>query len=146
MHRILEYRLNDPLNDYPAIYHFKDLDPMQIFCRRSCDYFVIEGSVYEVTSTALEHDRFVIYLNPDKEEQPFASAVQDRPLGIEIRLYEEYKESPEFMYISCFDHVDVFSRLDSTYLTLRGKEYERISAEMDQDRRVYVLYVKETGE
>ncbi|MTH54575.1 hypothetical protein GKZ89_14315 [Bacillus mangrovi] len=146
MYPVLEYRLNDPLNGYPAIYHFTDLDPIQIFCRRSCDYFVLEGKVYEVTSTALERDRFVIYLKKDEGEQPFKSAPLDRPLGIEIRLYEEYSESKEFMYVSCFDHIEVFSRLDSTYLTLRGKEYERVSAEMDQDRLTYVLYVKETAE
>ncbi|MGD7006994.1 hypothetical protein [Metabacillus sp. 84] len=146
MKRKLEYRLNDPSQGYPAIYHFDDLEPLQIFCRRNCDFFILEGTVYETTSSFLKDSRFVIYVKKSDDEKPFRQAEAERRLGVEVRLYKEYAESPEIMFLPCFDHVEVFSYLDNTYLVLEGKEYERVSAEMDQDRLMYVLYVRETGE
>ena len=142
---VLEYRLIDETKQYPAIYHFEELDKMQIFCRRNCDYFVLDKQVYETTSSALEEDRFVIYVKKVDDEKPFYAASSTRPLGIEVREYRENNESPEIAFFHCETHEDVFSYLDSTYHYVHGKEVERVSAEMDQDRRVYVLYVFPVG-
>ena len=42
-------------------------------------------------------------------------------------------------------HLDALAMLGSQYLYVAGKEYERDSAETDEDRGVYVIYVTPTG-
>jgi hypothetical protein len=141
----LEYRLADENNKFPAIYHVTDIDIMEIFCRRNCDYFTVNGVVYENVGSSLEDDRYVIYIQVVPNEKPYPDAPLFRKLGIEVRLFTEVGERKEIEYIDCYSHQEVMAYLDNTYLYLNKTEYERTSAELDQDRRVYVLYVKPTG-
>lgn len=141
----LEYRLNDEKNGYPLLYIIHEIDKPQLFVRKNCEYFVLEGRIYEAISTAIEMDCFVIYVEPVIDEFPYPDAPTKRPLGIEVRLFVENGERHEIHFIDCFDHEDVMCHLDNTYFYFNKKEYERTSSEIDQDRRIYVLYVQPTG-
>ena len=95
--------MNDEVTNFPAIYHFSTahrIDEMEIFCRRQCTYFIFEGKVYKQVSTAYEKNMYVIYLEEDGEETAFKEAPIHRPLGIEVRLYNEEEESNEWCFIS----------------------------------------------
>jgi len=118
---------------------------MEIFCRQQCDYLVLEEVVYKKTSTSFENDRYVMYMSVALDERPFHFPAQGRPLGVEIREYREHSESPELLFAPFENLKSVFSYLSNDYLDIHGQEYERLDSELDQDRHMYVVYVRPTG-
>lgn len=134
---VLEYRLVDGDLTRP-IYHFPFLSKVQIFTRRHCDYFILNGFVYENRGSYIEEDRYVIeVIESDLENTPFYTS--NRPLGIEIRDVDTFEE---IHFYGSGDESDLLSWLQSTYLTIDHQVYEQISNEVDQDRDTYVMYVK----
>ncbi|MDQ0230775.1 hypothetical protein [Metabacillus malikii] len=140
----LEYRLNDPVNHYPALFHYEFSNPTEIFCRRLCEFFVKNEKVYVKTSSSYEHDFYVIYVNVDDEETSFANAETYSHVTLEIRDYKEYSESPLLYTYDLYSHEEALSYIGSDYLMLNNTEYEKISAEIDEDRSTYVVYVTKT--
>lgn len=147
MHNLhtLEYRLNDERNHYPALFYYENLNKFEIYCRRICDYFIKEGKIYQKTSTLLEEDRFVIYVEEDTEEELFDEASVYQEITLEIRLYEEEDISPLIYTFDLRSHEAVLDIFGNDYLQIGRNEYEIITTEIDEDRSTYVLYVKETG-
>jgi len=141
----LEYRLNDEASGFPAIYHYSNLDPNEIFCRRLCDYFVKDGKVYSQTSSAKEEKMFVIYVKEESEEFAFPDARTYQKVTLEIRLLEEEKPSPLLYSYHLSSHMEVLQYLGNVYIQIGEYEYEIISTEIDEDRSTYVLYVDLTG-
>ncbi|WP_430509602.1 hypothetical protein [Gottfriedia solisilvae] len=134
---VLEYRLLDGDFTRP-IYHFPFLSKVQIFTRRHCDYFILNGFVYENKGSYHEDDRYVIeVIESELENTPYYHL--KRPLGIEIRDVHSFDE---IHFYESGDELDLFSWLQSTYITINGKVYEQTSNEVDQDRDTYVMYVK----
>lgn len=142
---VLEYRLADEERGFPAIYYLTQGDLMEFFCRRNCDRFILNGKTYENVGGALEEDRYVIYLEPLAKEAVDGNPASFRKLGIEVRLFSEIGERKEIEFLDCSNHVMVMAYLDNTYFYFEDAEYERVYAELDQDRRTYVLYVRLTG-
>ena len=137
----LEYRLNDPQNAYPALYHYNNLDQTEIFCRRLCDYFIKEKKVYTKNSTALERDMFVIYVEEDKEEAAFHSATAYSHVTLELRHYSAEKESNLLFKYDLHSHDEALTFLGNDFILLGEIEYEKISTEIDEDRSTYVIYM-----
>jgi hypothetical protein len=142
---VLEYRLNDEFNDFPALYHYKNLEREQIYVRRECDLFVKDSVVYKQTSSALEDDRFVIYLEEEKRETPIHTGPTYDKLVIEVREFKNIGERRILHTFHCFNHDEILGYLGNTYITLFQKEYCRVLAEVDEDRKAYILFVKATG-
>ncbi|WP_088014910.1 hypothetical protein [Gottfriedia acidiceleris] len=138
---VLEYRLLDGELTRP-IYHFPFLSKVQIFTRRYCDYFILNGFVYENRGSYIEEDRYVIeVIESDMENTPFYPL--NRPLGIEIRDVDTFDE---IHFYESGDELDLLSWLQSTYITINHQIYEQTSNEVDQDRNTYVMYVKPFNE
>jgi len=138
---VLEYRLLDGEATRP-IYHFPFLSKVQIFTRRYCDYFILNGFVYENRGSYIEEDRYVIeVIESDMENTPFYHL--NRPLGIEVRDVDTFDE---IHFYESGDELDLLSWLQSTYLTINHQIYEQTSNEVDQDRNTYVMYVKPYNE
>lgn len=141
---ILEYRLNDETRNFPAIYHYTDISKHEIYCRRRCDYFIKEGVIYRKTSSLLEEDIFVIYVEKDLEEELFSHAPVYKQITLEIRLYND-EVSPLLYTYDLKTHENAFDFIGNDLLQIGRNEYEVTAAEIDEDRSTYVLYVKETG-
>lgn len=138
---VLEYRLIDGEFTRP-IYHFPFLSKVQIFTRRYCDYFILNGFVYENRGSYIEEDRYVIeVVESELENTPFYHL--NRPLGIEIRDVDTFEE---IHFYESGDELDLLSWLQSTYITINHQIYEQTSNEVDQDRNTYVMYVKQFSE
>ncbi|WP_088042950.1 hypothetical protein [Bacillus sp. EAC] len=134
---VLEYRLIDGDLIRP-IYHFPFLSKVQIFTRRHCDYFILNGFVYENRGSYIENDRYVIeVIGSEIENTPFYQV--KRPIGIEIRDVDTFEE---IHFFESEDELDLYSWLQSTYITINNQIYEQTSNEVDQDRDTYVMYVK----
>lgn len=138
----IEYRLNEPRNNYPAIYYMENVSPLEIFCRRNTDYFILANKVYEQISTLLEEDCVVVYVEENYDETPFEKEIIQMQLGIELRLFNEKEGHPLIDFVVCQNHEEILSYLHTTYLILHGDEYEVISNETDQDRKTFAVYLK----
>lgn len=137
----LEYRLNDERSHYPALYHYEFSDPYEIFCRRLCDYFIKEKKVYKQTSSSLEEEYYVIYVEEETDEYVFEQADNYTHVTLEVRDYNEYSVSPLIFTYDLYSHEEALSLIGNDYLWIQENEYEKISAEIDEDRSTYVLYM-----
>ncbi|WP_368658976.1 hypothetical protein AB3Z07_07565 [Metabacillus halosaccharovorans] len=140
----LEYRLNDERNHYPAIYHYSFSDPYEIFCRRLCDFFIKEKKVYKRTSSSLEDEYYVIYVEEETDAYVFEQAESYTHVSLEVRKYNEYSVSPLIFTYNLYSHEEALSLIGNDYLWIEEEEYEKISAEIDEDRSTYVLYMVRT--
>ena len=52
----LEYRLDDEFKQYPALWNYQNITPVEAVARMTCEYFVKDGETYAVTATALDPD------------------------------------------------------------------------------------------
>ncbi|QGQ45007.1 hypothetical protein [Metabacillus sediminilitoris] len=140
----LEYRLNDEHLNYHALFHYEFSEPSEIFCRRLCDYFIKDKKVYHKTSTSLEDEYYVIYVEKDTEEYIFEDAKMYKHVTLEVRDYKEYSSSPLLFTYDLYSHEEALSLLGNDYLWINNEEYKKISAEIDEDRSTYVLYISES--
>lgn len=138
---VLEYRIIDGDTTRP-IYHFPFLSKVQIFIRRYCDYLILHGLVYENRGSYIENDRYVIEV-VESEVENTTYLHTKRPLGIEIRDVDSFEE---IYFYQSDEELDLYSWLQSTYVTINNMVYEQTSNEVDQDRDTYVMYVKPYNE
>ncbi|UXH42964.1 hypothetical protein N5C46_14845 [Rossellomorea vietnamensis] len=142
---ILEYRLRKGNDTFEAIYHYQDIELEQILARRECEFFVKEGVTYRQLSSAIEGNLFIIYVETYEEEPLKDPLFPPERLVLEIRELNQRKNNP-ILKIEHHDyHLDILSVIGSVYYYIDGVEWERDSAEIDEDRYVYILYVKTTG-
>ncbi|EMT53277.1 MULTISPECIES: hypothetical protein [Brevibacillus] len=143
----LEYRLLDEEKDYPVLYYYDGIDKDEISLRFACDYLVKGHVVFEKTSCATEPGCYVIYVRYSAEEQAVdyvdTAAARWGSIQIELREYKEGTNVYPLIHTYSFkDDDDVLLLLQSDYITLNGREWEKTSAEVDEDRRVYVYYAR----
>ncbi|MCZ8535941.1 hypothetical protein M9R32_01895 [Paenisporosarcina quisquiliarum] len=142
----LEYRLYDRTSSYKPLFHYEEIDLHQVLARRECDFYVKEGTVYKQTSSAIEGDWHVIYVEKheegEKEKEEFNL---NNTLKLEMRRFNKRENYPLLQTLEFEHHIDILSRIGSVYHYINGQEWEKDSAEIDEDRRVYVLYLMETG-
>jgi hypothetical protein len=144
----LEYRLLDEARQYPLLYFYAEIEKAEIALRNACDYFVKDGTEYEKTSCAIEHTLYIIYVKAADGERALDSD-QGRTtawsgIRLELRAYRE--NAIHYEIVQTFDFSakeDLLLYLQSDFLFLQGKEWEKTSAEIDEDRKVYVYYAQE---
>ncbi|PYI52628.1 hypothetical protein [Paenibacillus flagellatus] len=143
----LEYRLLDESRGFPLLYYYDFIDKDEVSLRFACDYLVKDRIVYEKTSCAIEPRTYVIYVKVAEEEDALAGGTElpGRWGGIRIEL-REYKEGashyPVVRVLQFQDDDDALLHLQSDYLMLDGVEWAKTSAEVDEDRKVYVYYAQ----
>ncbi|RFU67278.1 hypothetical protein D0469_15370 [Peribacillus saganii] len=143
---VLEYRLLKATEDYTALYHYEHIELEQIAARRECEFFVKEGVTYKQVSSAKEQKLYIIYVKIH-EESP-REPVDPAGIGtmkLEVRELDAIRNHPVIDSFYLDNHMQVLGVIGCTFHYFQGKEWERDSAEIDEDRRVYVLYVSPTG-
>ncbi|WP_110114733.1 hypothetical protein [Bacillus sp. CGMCC 1.16541] len=143
---VLEYRLLKGNDEYVPLYHYEHIELEQILARRECEFYVKEGVTYKQRSSAIEENLHIIYVDeyehsPKEEEDPESH----HSIKVEVRELNTRKDHPALTTKYMRTHLEVLSFIGAVYTYVNRKEWERDSAEMDEDRRVYVLYVTETG-
>lgn len=142
---ILEYRLRNFKDEFIPIYHYPNIELDQILARRECEFFIKEGITYKQLSSAIEDHLFVIYVEKYEEDPPLEPAPQQTGIKLEIRELNALKDHPLLYTRQAMNHLEILSVIGSIYTYYDNKEWERDSAEIDEDRMVYVLYVTPTG-
>ena len=142
----LEYRVNNGTDSYEPIYHYEYIELDQILARRECDFFVKEGVVYKQTSSAIEGSWHIIYVEKHESgEQEKEEFNLNGTLKLEMRRFTERGDYTLLKTLEFERHIDILSHIGAGYHYIEGTEWEKDSAEIDEDRRVYVLYLVETG-
>jgi hypothetical protein len=146
----LEYRLFDEAQEFPVIYYYDQIDKLEILMRFHCLYFVKEGAVYEQTSSAVEGGTYVIYVQPSQEESDPWSGVQAVTTwpGIRVELREYQDGAKVHLLQHAFDYPqveDALLHVASDYFNWNEREWQKMSAEVDEDRHVYVYYAQPTN-
>ncbi|MEF3305276.1 hypothetical protein [Paenibacillus sp. GYB003] len=141
----LEYRLFDEERGFPLLYYYDFIDKDEVSLRFACDYLVKDRVVYEKTSCAIEPRAYVIYVKTAEDEQALASGTELPGYrgGIRIELRHFREEAAQYPVVHVFqfrDDDDALLHLQSDYLQWNGVEWEKTSAEVDEDRKVYVYY------
>ncbi len=142
---ILEYRLRKGNDTFEAIYHYPNIELEQILARRECEFFVKEGVTYRQLSSAIEGNQFILYVEVYEEEPLKDPLFPPEGLILEIRELNLRNNNPVLKIEHHDHHLDILSVIGSIYYYIDGAEWERDSAEIDEDRYVYIVYVKATG-
>lgn len=142
----LEYRLLDEASGFPVQYFYDRIGKCEIAMRMNCDYFVKDSQVFEKTSCAIDGGVYVVYVQlADDEKVVDPSQKPDwKTIRIELREYKE--DTAYYPVIHTYEFredLEALLHLQSNFLYLYGKEWEKTSAEIDEDRKVYVWYGKE---
>lgn len=143
----LEYRLFDERRGFPLLYEYAFIDKDEVSLRFACDYLVKNRTVYEKTSCAVEPGTYVIYVKVAEDEQAAPAGIGHPGLrggiGIELREYREGTSDYPVVHVFRFrDDDDALLHLQSDYVTWNGVEWAKTSAEVDEDRKVYVYYAE----
>ncbi|MEI7026401.1 hypothetical protein [Paenibacillus sp. y28] len=149
----LEYRqYGEWETQFPLLYYYDGIDQDEVSLRFACDYFVKDGVVYEKTSCSIEPHAYVIYVRRSADEYVVDSTRQTPPafrwggIRIELREFMEYSDQHPVRHTFRYsDDDDALLCLQSDYLVWDGSEWAKTSAEIDEDRRVYVYYATRTA-
>jgi hypothetical protein len=147
----LEYRLNNKVQNYPIVYYYESMDDVEAAMRFICDYFVKEGKTYLKTASAVEPPNFVIYVEAVEEDVAEEGNAKNQllPKGIAVEVREYQEGAPNYPVIHQFgfdSQVQAFSYLLADTMILFGQEWEKTSAEIDEDRQAYVYYCRKIKE
>ncbi|WP_081707831.1 hypothetical protein [Bacillus massiliigorillae] len=144
--QVLEYRLWLGNEEYKSLYHYDNIELEEMLARRECEFFVKDGVTYKQVSSSIEKNLFVIYVEVYEESPPetIRGGIGNM-ITLEIRELNAIRNHPllETKYLEF--HIEVLCIIGSTFTFVNQLEYERDSAELDEDRKAYVLYVTPTG-
>lgn len=142
----LEYRLLDKVGEYPILFYYQDIDETEIAARFVCDYFVKNAMLYERQSCAMEPLKYIIYVKKAEDEMmPYYSNADKhkKNIYIEVRKFnEDLEEYPLVFTYQLKEHKEALLYLASDFFMWSGEEWQKTSAEIDEDRKVYVIYAK----
>ncbi|WP_160723532.1 RNA helicase [Bacillus sp. USDA818B3_A] len=149
--RKLTYFIDKGNNDYEPFYEYYvdhvGLD--ELYARQLCTYFIMRGQLYQLISNEMNGDEDILVIK-EMGRNPHAAderGVRGKGLSIEIRRYREEENYKLITSIPCETHYDIIRFLLKDVVDVRGfGQKEVTSTEIDEDRGVYVLYVKELGE
>lgn len=139
----LEYRLLSEVEGYPILYYYENIDYSEIAARLACDYFVKDAVTYEKTSGAREITTYIIYV---KKAEVQDNSLPQPPntsniLRLELRQFlENSSYYPEVAVFEPKNNLDALLYLQSDFLYWLGQEWQKTSAELDEDRKVYIVY------
>jgi len=142
----LEYRLYKGPTSFDSIFHYESIELDQVLARRECEFFIKDGITYKQTSSAIEGNTHFIYVKKEEESEKEKEVFNlNGKLKLEVREFN-YRENNPIIQTFEFDrHIEILSKIGSVYLYIDNNEWERDSAEIDEDRLVYVLYMIKTG-
>ncbi len=147
----LTYFIHDGKDGYEPLYEYtsSSVGIDEFYARQLCTYFVIKGSQYELVSNEMNGEDEILVLEDRGRNNSVIDEKNYRGLGIHVE-FRRHLESENYKLLStvpCQTHLDVIRYLlkDVTDIPEIG-QMEVTSTEIDEDRGVYVLYVKDLQE
>lgn len=147
----LTYYIHDGTGNYEPFYEYSSLTvgKDEFYARQLCTYFIMRGQQYELVANEMAGDEEILVLEDRGRNNSVIDEKIYRGNGIHIefrrhRLQENYKL---LNVIPCNTHLDAIRYLLKDVIDLPGHGQMTVtSTEIDEDRGVYVLYVKNADE
>lgn len=149
----LTYYLQKDDQSYEAFYTYKEgsIDANEIYARQLCEYFIVNGSQYRLLSNEMDGNEEMLIV----EHLGAASALPGEVFYNNEGIRLEFREylSPSHMPLLYTLQINPYGRGHWEVIRYLLKDYidvptigicKRDSAELDEDRRCYVLYVTRT--
>jgi hypothetical protein len=121
----------------------------ELYARQLCTYFIMRGCQYKLISNEMDGEEDILVLQEIGRNVSVADEVGFRGKGlhIEIRRFKEVENYKRLALIPCETHFDIIRYLLKDVVDVPGHgQMLMTSTEIDEDRGVYVIYVKEPGE
>lgn len=151
----LEYRLNDT---GALLYYFNDLPEFEMRNRRMCLYWIQDSRVYEIVTTRMEkkpdQNIFIIYIKEVDDEfayEAMPGEVEKNQKNVSIEFREFIDDEVESPFLTkwddIFDHEYIFDAvMASDQVKINNLWYWVKTREMDEDRKIFVVYVEKSEE
>lgn len=147
----LTYFIHDSKGNYEPFYEYSipNVGLDEFYARQLCTYFIIKGTQYELVSNEMAGDEEILVLEERGKNNSVLDEKNYRGKGIHVE-FRRYRESENYNLITavpCRTHLDVIRYLLKDIIDVPGGGQMAVtSTEVDEDRGVYVLYVKAIGE
>ncbi|MGP7818677.1 RNA helicase [Niallia sp. 01092] len=147
----LTYFIDKGNDDYQPFYEYEipTVGVDELYARQLCTYFIMRGQQYELISNEMAEDEEILVLkdigrnSSGLDEQNY----RGKGLHIEIRRHREAENYRLLTVIPCSAHFDIIRYLLKDIIDIPAIGQKAVtSSEIDEDRGVYVLYVKDIGE
>jgi hypothetical protein len=147
----MTYFIDKGNGDYEPFYEYTvpavGID--ELYARQLCTYFIMRGRQYQLVSNEMEGEEDILVLQEIGRNITVESEVGFRGKGlhIEIRRFREEENYKLLALIPCKTHFDIIRYLLKDVVDVPGfGQMLMTSTEIDEDRGVYVIYVKMPGE
>jgi hypothetical protein len=144
----LTYFIHDGNGNYEPFYEYSinsvGLD--EFYARQLCTYFILKGQQYELISNEMDGDDEILVLEKRGRNHSVVDEKGYRGYGIhlEFRRYRDSENYKLLTAIPCKTHLDVIRYLLKDICDVPGFGQMAVtSTEIDEDRGVYILYVKD---
>ncbi|MBD8026007.1 RNA helicase [Ureibacillus sp. Re31] len=149
--KALTYYLDKGNGHYEPFYEYTtaNVGIDEFYARQLCTYFILRGTQYELTSNEMLGEEEILVIKEIGRNYPGEDEKSFRGMGvhIEFRSPDERNNFPLLSRIPCPSHFDVLRYLVKDVVDVPGIGQKLVtSTEIDEDRGVYVLYVKDVGE
>lgn len=147
----LTYYLDKGNGDYEPFYQY-DLPTVGVdecYARQLCTYFIARGTQYELTSNEMAGEEEILVVKETGRNLQGEKETNYRGQGIHIEFRSpELRENYRLLScIPCDAHYDVLRYLLKDIVDVPGSgQMLVVSTEVDEDRGVYVIYVKEISD
>ena len=121
----------------------------EFYARQLCTYFIMRGQQYELIANEMDGDEDILVIK-DRGRNPHVldeKVFLGKGLYIEVRRFREEENYKLLTMIPCNSHFDIIRYLIKDIADVPGLGQKQVtSTEIDEDRGVYVLYIKDIGE
>ncbi|WML43902.1 RNA helicase [Neobacillus sp. PS3-40] len=147
----LTYFIDKGNGDYEPFYEYTvpSVGVDELYARQLCTYFIMRGRQYQLVSNEMEGEDDILVLQEIGRNVTSANefGFRGKGLHIEIRKFREEENYKRLALIPCKTHFDIIRYLLKDVVDVPGSgQMMMTSTEIDEDRGVYVIYVKELGE
>lgn len=143
----LTYFIHNGKGKYEPFYEYAipTVGMDEFYARQLCTYFIIKGTQYELVSNEMAGDEEILVLEERGKNNSVLDEKNYRGKGIHVE-FRRYRESENYRLITavpCRTHLDVIRYLLKDIIDVPDFGQMAVtSTEVDEDRGVYVLYVK----
>jgi hypothetical protein len=147
----LEVRLLDDRERWTLLSAYDPITLDEVSLRFACDYLVRGNKVYETVYSAWEDGMYAVYVRHSSDEQVAESGLVFQPdwegIRVELRrFHEDWDRYPVVHRFHFHDAREALLALSSRFFRFGEEDWEKTSAEVDENRKVYVIYAKPVRE
>lgn len=149
--KLLTYYIDKGNGQFEPFYEYSipSVGIDEVYARQLCSYFIMRGTEYELISNEMSEEEDILVIKEigrnlsGEDERSF----RGKGLYIEFRSPHERENFRLLSRLPCNTHFDVIRFLLKDIVEIPGIGQKLVtSTEIDEDRGVYVLYVKALGE